>query len=371
MSDLVAQESQKDFSATPRGEDKRSDTGPATNNNHVFSRLEAFDLDRKGFISAEDLKRVSKDLGEELSEEEVGEMIHVSDEDSPNRDSESKGTHVRHSDIRRIIAGLRAQHFVDGDLISKEGDIERIFYLLLQGTVERSFLSATGKRIVVDHVVEGDHFGASELLRSDGEVEARSVTCRCISPACEVLTFPQDDLAILTDVFANVGERLQKRAMVGTKDVLVRYITEAMPDVVEEEFLPGDAIVTQGEESDRLFVIVSGEVEVKSGTNDSVTVEWLGPGDFFPLGVAGILQSFSAGNKRRGATVQCVTPVRLVRVEGHSFRQFLKKSQIVYQSVETDVLHRLKKRNKKANIVEDDDDVLRQENIVDEEDDDQ
>ncbi len=340
---------------------------------HVFSRLGAFDREQKGFISAEDLKRVSKDLGEELSEEEVGEMIHASDQDST--DGSSAG-HVRHSDVRRIIAGLRVQRFGDGDLISKEGDIERIFYLLLQGQVERSFLSANGKRIVVDHVYEGEHFGESELLRTDGEIEARSVTCRCVSGSCEVLTFPQNDIAMLTDVFEGVEKRLQRRTMRRTKDVLVRYITRAMPGVREEEYPAGSVVVNQGEVSDHLFVIVSGEVEVEARgkvgkgvreTNDAVTVEWLGPGDFFPLGVAGILQSFSRGNKKRGATVRCVTPVRLVRVEGQPFREFLKKSQVVYESVEKDVLNRLKKRNMKAQIKDDEDDEGRDEDDEEEE----
>ena len=75
----------------------------------------------------------------------------------------------------------------------------------------------------------------------------------------------------------------------------------------------------------------------------------------------------SSAAKKRGATVRCVTPVRLVRVEGQPFREFLKKSQVVYESVEKDVLNRLKKRNMKAQIKDDEDDEGRDEDDEEEE----
>ena len=40
-----------------------------------MARLRAFDRDEKGFINGEDLKKVTLELGEELSDEDVGDII--------------------------------------------------------------------------------------------------------------------------------------------------------------------------------------------------------------------------------------------------------------------------------------------------------
>ena len=68
--------------------------------------------------------------------------------------------------------------------------------------------------------------------------------------------------------------------------------------------------------------------------------------------MAGIFRSFSEGSiTKRGATVRCVTPVKLVRVEGKPFRDFLRNSSsVVYESVQKELLSRLKSRNIKTNV---------------------
>ena len=90
-----------------------------------------------------------------------------------------------------------------------------------------------------------------------------------------------------------------------------------------------------------------------------IRLELLREGDLFPLGVAGIFRSFSEGSiTKRGATVRCVTPVKLVRVEGKPFRDFLRNSSsVVYESVQKELLSRLKSRNIKTNVKDDADDL--------------
>ena len=340
---------------------------------HVYKRFKLLDAEGDGIITIPTIKKVTKLFGEKLEDDEIQEMIHASAEDSKNAGRNNlKIKGINADDIKNVCSSLRWQQFPVNAVISKQGDLERVFYLLEQGAVEESFISQEGKQIHIDHIKPGEHFGTDELMRTDGVVERRSSTFTCTSPeSCRVLTLPQNDLAILTDVFEGIELRFKNKRRKRVKEMLLKYMQNAMPNVIQEKHEKGDIIVTQGDATDDIFLIVNGEVEVVKATDGDdgegeheskdmdVRLELLHQGDFFPLGVAGIFRSFSEGNiTKRGATVRCVTPVEVVRIEGKPFRDFLNNSSsVLYESVHKELLSRLKSRNIKSNVKDDKDDL--------------
>jgi putative ABC transport system ATP-binding protein len=58
-------------------------------------------------------------------------------------------------------------------------------------------------------------------------------------------------------------------------------LTEVSQKMVKEQFAAGTAIITQGEEGDKFYLIRQGSVEVRRGPDEAVPVIVLGEGEFF------------------------------------------------------------------------------------------
>jgi nitroimidazol reductase NimA-like FMN-containing flavoprotein (pyridoxamine 5'-phosphate oxidase superfamily) len=108
--------------------------------------------------------------------------------------------------------------------------------------------------------------------------------------------------------------------------------TDSLPISTELErqtFGPGEVIVEQGERSDRFFVIVEGQVEVRQeGHGQDVTVSRYGPGSF--VGESGAL----TGGPQT-ATFTALTDTVVLAVERSSLQDF------VSQSAEADLKQRI------------------------------
>lgn len=232
---------------------------------------------------------------------------------------------VGHQDIQRILTSLRTQRFGHGDIISREGQVERIWHLLLDGQIEMSQRDAHGKNVVMNHVFPGEHFGAWELMGPDGQAKPRRKTGRCVAELCEVLTLPQSDLEVLTNTFEKVRERMARQSRMRTREMLRSYLRAELTDYKEEIYEAGEIVYAQGEVCDSFFIVLDGEVDVtresdeQRGERHSIVVEQLGEGDFFPLGVLGI---GGLRQNTRGATVSARVPTRVARVSGEALRNF-------------------------------------------------
>jgi serine/threonine protein kinase len=388
----------------------------------VYGRLRLFDRDNKGFISHNDLRLVTSELGEKLTDQELSDMaevatggndvtngndgaimsvdqndstVHDSDgvvdtnssiaalhhDDNQSGQSSNHNNDLRnntrntrkrnsrddntlaHLDIQRVLTSLRTQRFNYGDLITREGEVERIFHLLVAGKVQMTVTNSQGKEVAVNDVMPGEHFGAWELMHSDGKAKPRRKTGRCVADLCEVLTLPQSDFKVLTETFGNVRERMHGQLRLRTRDMLRHYLKEEVADYKEEVYDAGQLIYSQGEVCDSLFLVLEGEVDVtretpvEDGDNKQmikhVIVEQLGAGDFFPLGVLGI-STFRTST--RGATVRAKVHTRVARVNGKEFRVFQDKHRSndgtaekhVVDDLHEDVIERHEKRAKKA-----------------------
>ena len=418
-----------------------SSSQPSNTTREVYGRLRRFDRDNKGFIDHNDLRLVTSELGEKLTEQELSDMTKVgieaitsnnsreegySDSDrrtaaaarmanpktkSKNKkkkfnkskvsvnSSKSNSTHsstftdngeeeaddeedkdgdedndiiwtqtnapppaLAHRDIQRVLTSLRTQRFNHGDLIFRQGEVERIFHLLVSGKVQMTATTSQGKEVTVNYVLPGEHFGVWELMHSETKAKPRRKTGRCVAEdGCEVLTLPQSDFKILTETFGNVRERMHGQLRLRTREMLRHYLKEEVADYKEEVYEKGQVIYEQGDECDSLFLVLEGEVAVTRETINeskhikSTIVEELSAGDFFPLGVLGI---GTFRKSTRGATVKATEHgCRVARVNGSEFRAFQDKhrggsdethEKHVVDDLHEDVIERHEKRAQRA-----------------------
>lgn len=93
---------------------------------------------------------------------------------------------------------------------------------------------------------------------------------------------------------------------------------------------PGQAIVTQGDDGDSMFVIQSGEVEVvKDLDGREVLLGTMGPGDFF--GEMALFQ-----NEPRSATVRAATEVRALTIDRRALlRRLDQDPHLAFRIVES------------------------------------
>ena len=84
--------------------------------------------------------------------------------------------------------------------------------------------------------------------------------------------------------------------------------------------LKGETICREGEEGDSLYIVISGELEVRTGSEeDKRVINRMGPGDFF--GEIPLLTG-----ETRTATVTVVRDARLLSIDRHAFEAFIRKS---------------------------------------------
>ena len=116
-------------------------------------------------ITVSTIKKVTEAFGEKLDDEEIQEMIDASAEDSKTvGGSKSSAVGISTNDIRSVCDSLRSQQFLMDTTISKQGDLERVFYLLVNGTVEQSLMTKEGPYIYRNQTGKR---GTDELLRTD------------------------------------------------------------------------------------------------------------------------------------------------------------------------------------------------------------
>lgn len=93
----------------------------------------------------------------------------------------------------------------------------------------------------------------------------------------------------------------------------------------------GEAICTQGERSDRFYIVLQGEVVVE---RNGAPIAILGPGEFF--GESGLLM-----RGRRSATVRATQPSLVWSVGHTAFQRVLCHHLMTEQQVRLDVLSRI------------------------------
>jgi CRP-like cAMP-binding protein/predicted MFS family arabinose efflux permease len=170
------------------------------------------------------------------------------------------------------------------------------WYLICDGELE---IVVDG--YVINRVARGDSFGARGLLRD----ELHSATVRATADVSLLALERADFLCAVT------GDDDCEQPMLG--ELERPAVDELASGVGMLSLDPGETLFSEGDEDDRYFVILDGEIEIHAGGQRRRV---LAPGDGF--GEIAVLYG-----KARTTSAVARTPVRLVAVAGEKLREWL------------------------------------------------
>ncbi|KAK7239794.1 protein serine/threonine kinase [Aureococcus anophagefferens] len=203
--------------------------------------MEVFDADGDGVVTAADVARVARYLGEQLSEKEAQEMLRaVARRDDPMPGARKKtgvaATGIYTERLRHMLPPLYPAHRLNrGDLVFSAGETDPAFYILLGGDVlishsfllrPRSGFSLGGRdrsagrelSLGLHRLQKGESlcesFGETELLETEASDVAlpRASTATCASTRCELLSIPGHLFQLLSDVFDGLHDPIKDQA---------------------------------------------------------------------------------------------------------------------------------------------------------------
>ena len=174
--------------------------------------------------------------------------------------------------------------YADGDVISKQGSKEELFYMIEEGIV---YVVDEWNKKRLPSLNRGDFFGEETLLSKRG---AFATTVAAATPTvCRVFTRALFDkyLGVVHALFLDMFKLKALRSVQAIASELSEEDMEILADrMLYQEFAEGTEIIKQGDEVDSFFIVFEGEVrsEVKGG-NDDMAI--LVSGDHF--GAEGLL----------------------------------------------------------------------------------
>jgi len=259
--------------------------------------MEVFDLDKDGLVTADDVNRVARYLGEDLTRQEIDEMMRAIDSHHyTSIPSKPNKRGVPTARLRHLLPPLYPAHSLQrGDVVFSAGEIDPRFYVLLQGDVlvshtfnlrPRSGYVGSNKRkksepkgilpnlfagkkdsdlkrsspfsgrdfnLGLHRLEEGQSFGETELLEASvADVLPRASTATCASSHCELLSIPGHLFQLLSDVFDGVQTPLRDQAEARAKLLVWSWVGALVAHSVSSEdpahgvatrksFEPGDS----------------------------------------------------------------------------------------------------------------------------------
>lgn len=107
------------------------------------------------------------------------------------------------------------------------------------------------------------------------------------------------------------------------------------PKFGTEQYQRGATIIREGDEPDKFYVIVSGEVDIiQQDAHGDQVINHLGPRQFF--GEIGILRT-----DKRTATVRATTDIELMSLNRAAFLDWLGQSEAIHQKIEQAIAQRI------------------------------
>jgi CRP-like cAMP-binding protein len=266
------------------------------------------------------------------------------------------GERLRTSDLFRNLSVAEAtilgtfmerREYVAGDVCVRQGDIGDELFLIESGHAEVWATSAGGEAVQVATLGPGDFFGEIALVtgaeRGADVIAATPLVASCLSRDAYTRY-----LARAAEVEQEVTRAAVSR-MRSTAQLLPRGVRHREADVVDlfsqlsaadasvmgtfmesVDVGAGTVIVRRAESGDALYVIVSGEAEVRVArpAGGSVAVATLGPGEYF-----GEISLVTGGE--RIADVVALTPMSLVRLSSQGYAHFIAHSSAMQQQIAT------------------------------------
>ena len=187
-----------------------------------------------------------------------------------------------------LVNKLEYHRHVQGQLIIREGDPGRSFYVIVEGKVRIYKVGPDEKEITLAHLSEGAFFGEMALL--SGAPRTANVVAEDDTEILEVTDVVLRDLAgkypqVISSLKNFYRQRLLNNVMAISP--LFKDFDPAERKSIVEKFkmkqaAPAEVLITEGKNSDGLYVVLHGSVQVAT-KKDSAPIELakLKEGDIF------------------------------------------------------------------------------------------
>ena len=181
---------------------------------------------------------------------------------------------------------LHSVSYDEGDLIIKQHDQGDRLFIIAEGKVQVEINDLAGHGHVVSYIMSEEFFGEISLL-TEGP---RTASVRACEPTA-VLYIKKKDF----DNFLHLNPERKEKVLATLNYLrliksipLFRELDSSLINLlagkmVKEEFKEGEAIINQGDEGDKFYVILEGECEVSVDRDDKKNhqVARLAKGEYF------------------------------------------------------------------------------------------
>ena len=277
----------------------------------VRAAYELFDPTNKGHISAEDLRRVCRQLGLDITERDIDNMLSVLAPSTAGGGPDANTREISFDRFATMMHSSYRRRFSKGQTIFKQGDPVTGFYIIMSGELIVSARATSGSQPrEVTRLGPGDFFGETGLLEGR---EKRNTTVHCSTDA-ELLMIDKDMFLQLAEApqgtFASaLAEKIRLRVEARQRARLKRAI-ELLPSksVQTMRFAAGEHVYRQGEPASFFYLVQSGALEASfvSSTGERARLRTFGPGDQF--GYDALV------GESHDVSVVCASPVELLAI---------------------------------------------------------
>lgn len=234
-----------------------------------------------------------------------------------------------------VTAKVSERSFAPGRVIVSEGALAESLYIVLAGSVEIFTEPEPGKPVILAQRHAGDHFGEQALL--PGRTGYRSASVRALTEV-SVAEVPAGLLRRLLTVSPQLEAQLQRlghtelQQRMRLKCQAIHFLNFGVEDLARlgsEDFAPGQLLIRQGDPSEKLFVILSGDVEVSEDKGARRRIlHRLSAGQC--VGELGL-----ATRSPRSASVRAITRVETVTITEAHFHDLLERAPALREHVKT------------------------------------
>mmetsp|Transcript_34773 Transcript_34773/g.86766 ORF Transcript_34773/g.86766 Transcript_34773/m.86766 type:complete len:1133 (+) Transcript_34773:61-3459(+) len=256
--------------------------------------FQLFDAEEKGHITAADLRRVSFDLGFEVTERELNNMMAVlaptgqhaplspSGAGAAAQNADKGERTISFESYSRALNKSFSRAFRRGQRIFRQGDEVDGFYIITRGTCAVLVRPKSGSEVEIAKLGPGDFFGETGILEGRA---VRSSSVECISPV-EVLFMDKAEFSALvqSDRSGTLKEDMHRRAEARQQARMSKLITALSMQVANQLRLkPGESAIRQGDRADAMFQLVEGRLRQSftAETGEAVGLGTIEPGAYF------------------------------------------------------------------------------------------
>ncbi len=247
-------------------------------------------------------------------------------------------------ELAEISARLEPVTYNPGDLIFQQGDASDRFYILVRGEVEVIKTLPDGRNVLTAVLENGQYFGEAGLLHN----APRGATVRVTAAGdAAVMAMERDTFAQLIrenkltndSVAGLMRQRMTaEQFLAALPDATQTTLYGLGKDVEHQIYQPNEIIIHKGEEADRFYVIIRGDVEVIQPDQENAVIARLSSGQYF--GEIGLLRGGV-----RIATVRAAADeddvVELVAIPRHIFRKIMADSNLSQKDMAAVMAQRL------------------------------